>query len=247
MRLELNGSLVSDHPDEHAIMQALEQLAGPDDVLTLHCPPADFVQATGNPSKGFALNAYDDAQGANLVSDRRSLDIATTAAMLTGFLRGGDWHTSVPGVRWQSGAKRQDRSEGFMGLPGAAGLIAFAIFAIPFVGVVGILQLLGAQLPLTGGDLLAGTLAIAVMSVYIGWLDFFFHSLRPRLAQRLGSRLGVRIRESFDYWDSGSWVARGGTRTNRVLTMLLDFFILLAGTVLPLGVPAVILFALFVK
>jgi hypothetical protein len=257
MRLELNGKLLSERPDEQSIALALGQMAGDDDVLSLHRPPADFMQAMGSATKGFVLNAYDDTQGTNLVSGKRRLDMATTAAMLGRFAEGRDWQAALRGepgeasgkgrVSWQSGAERQRKAEGLMNKPGMAGLIAFSIFAVPFLGVMGVSKLLSSAAPVTWGDLLAGTLAIAGLSLYIGWLDVFFRGLRPGLAEGLGDRLGVKIKESFDYWDAGSWVARGGTRVNRVLVLFLDLFILLAGTMLPFAMIALVLFAIFMN
>lgn len=237
MRLVLNDQILSEQPDETAIAQALARMTRGDDVLTLFRPPADFLQAGGSHARGFMLNAYEDAQGTSL-SSTRPINTAGVTIVLTRYLGGTqDWRA---GVSWRSGAERQSRARPRIG----AGLIAFAIFATAFVAALLIAQFSNAPGRPTGGDWLRGFAGIVVISCYIGWIDFFFRVLRPRLARRLGARLGLRVVESTRLYDAGTWNALGGSIDKRLLVYALDIVVLIAGTLLPLAVPAVIIFLL---
>lgn len=238
MRLELNGILITQHPDEAAIAQALGQMKR-NDVLTLRRPPADFVQVIGAPAKGFTLNVYEDAQGASLSSKNRALRSNTVARALAAYLHGDpNWKA---GLAWQSGVEEQRR------VPGAAGLIAFAIFGAGFAVAIGVSQMSDTGVRPSGGDWLRGFAGVAALSLYIGWLDFFFAALRPRLADQVGARLGARVAESLDAWDAGTWNASGGRLGRRLLVYGLDFFVLIVGVMAPVAAPAALAFILFAR
>lgn len=85
----------------------------------------------------------------------------------------------------------------------------------------------------------AVVLGIALLAIYWAWIALFFHRVRPWLSARIGSALGVRVRESKDVLDAGTWDAsgKGATLPKSGLVMAADFAILLVGTV---GVAALI-------
>jgi hypothetical protein len=241
MRLELNGVLVSDQPDEATFAHALKQMARKDDVLTLLRPPADIIQATGSAARGFALNIYDDARGTNLVSANPALKMATVVAIFVRFLHGEKWDGDIP---WRSGAEKQRKSQ--RRLPGLAGLIALAIFGAAYLAAgVGMWQ---TQPPgFTWRDYGLGCIGIAVLAFYIGWLDIFFSILRPRLGDWIGGIFGIHVQESLNILDAGIWNVSGGTMGQRLLVHAIGIVILLIGVMIPIAVPAMMAFLLFAR
>lgn len=239
MQLELNGQLVSEQPNEQLIAQVVGQMRS-GDILSLHRPPADFAQVTGSAAKGFMLNVYEDARGANLIS-ARALDAAGITAALAGYLNGApDWQTHV---QWRADAGQQKGARRYVGV--GAGLIAFAIFATALAAAMGMTYFSDTPAPLSAGDWLRGFAAITVIAGYIGWLDYFLRALRPRLARRLGAKLGIKVFESSRLYDAGTWETSGGSIGSRLLVYGLDILLLGAGTALPIAAPAVIAFMLF--
>jgi hypothetical protein len=238
MRLEWNGRLVSDQPDEALIEQTLSQMAH-SDTLTLYRPPTDFLQASGSATGGFTLNAYDDTQGINRTS-ALPLNSAGVVAVFVRYLRGApDWHSNLD---WQSGTERGARSRWRPG----AGVIAFAIFTTALLAGLALSQLSDARGRPSAGDWLRGFVGIVVISGYIAWLEFFFRRLRPRLASWLGARLGVSIAESTQLYDAGTWTASGSVG-KRLLVMMLDIGIILPGVIGPLALPALIALLVFAR
>ena len=240
LRLELNGSQVPGRADEAAISSALKRMQGGDDMLTLRRPPTDFIQATGSLRDGFALNVYEDANGANLYSTNAALPATMVAAIFARFLRGeGDWQR---GVQWQSGAAQQGKLQ--RRRPGMAGLIALGLFGTAYLAA-GVLIALGKLPGAKGSDYAIGWIAIVGLAVYIGWLDVFFSAVRPNLGTWLGKQLGLRVSESFNLLDAGTWTARGGSLARRLIVYVLDLSLLVAATVLPLAIPALLAFLIF--
>lgn len=238
MRLEWNGRLISDQPDEMAIGQVLGQMAQ-EDILTLYRPPADFLQATGSPSGGFTLNAYDDTQGTNMTS-AFPLNSAGVIAVFVRYLRGApDWHSNL---HWQSSTERGARSRWRPGV----GVIAFAIFTTALLAGMVLSQLSDAGGRPSAGDWLRGFAGIVVISVYIAWLSFFFRTLRPRLASWLGEHLGISIAESTRLYDAGTWTASGSVG-KRLLVMMLDIGVLMASVMLPIALPGLIGLLVFAR
>ncbi len=85
----------------------------------------------------------------------------------------------------------------------------------------------------------AVVLGVVLLAIYWAWVAFFFARVRPWLMARIGSRLGVRVRESMDILDAGTWATsgRGTTLPKSGLVMAADLAILLVGVV---GVAALI-------
>jgi hypothetical protein len=238
MRLEWNGRLVSEQPAEALINQTLGQMA-PGDTLTLYRPPTDFLQVSGSPADGFTLNAYDDARGTNRTS-AFPLSSAGVVAVFVLYLRGApDWHTSL---QWRSAAEHSARSRWRPGI----GAIAFAIFATALLAGMALSELTNAPGRPSAADWLRGFAGIAVISAYIAWLDFFFRKLRPRLAEWLGTHLGISITESLRLYDAGTWIASGGIG-KRLLVLALDIVIVIIGAIGPLALPALVALLAFAR
>ncbi len=91
----------------------------------------------------------------------------------------------------------------------------------------------------------AVVLGVALLAIYWAWIAFFFARVRPWLSARLGSRLGVRVRESTSPLDAGTWDAsgRGATLPKTGVVLVADLAILLVGTV---GVAALLFVPAFV-
>lgn len=85
----------------------------------------------------------------------------------------------------------------------------------------------------------AVVLGVVLLAIYWAWVAFFFARVRPWLMARIGSRLGVRVRESMDVLDAGTWdtSGRGATLPKSGVVMAADLAILLVGVV---GVAALI-------
>jgi hypothetical protein len=248
MRLELNGKTISERPDEVAIASALQQMANKGDVLALRRPPADFVQVEGTTSQGFTLNVYEDAEGTSFASHPRRLDAGTVAGVMARFAEGrGDWLSEIGSTKWQSGAKEQEKAQRVGNIPGVIGLIALAVFGIPFVAWATFAGIFGGSAPLTWDDTWKGLASIVVLSAYMSWIDLFFRTIRPSLAERLGKRLHTEVEGSTEVYDMGMWVAPDGTPINRVLVFFIDVGLTIAGVAVPLALPAVVLFVLFNK
>lgn len=91
----------------------------------------------------------------------------------------------------------------------------------------------------------AVVLGVALLAIYWAWIAFFFARVRPWLSARLGSRLGVRVRESTSPLDAGTWDAsgRGVTLKKTGVVLVADLAILLVGVV---GVAALLFVPAFV-
>ena len=85
----------------------------------------------------------------------------------------------------------------------------------------------------------AAVLGVVLLAIYWAWIALFFARVRPWLMARLGSRLDVRVRESLNLLDAGTWDAsgRGATLPKSGVVMAADLAILLVGVV---GVAALI-------
>ena len=232
MRLHLNGELVSEEPSAADVGQALHRMTGRDDVLTLSRPPAAFVQATGCPTHGFVLSAYDETRSASRATARR-LDTRSAADALSRYL-GGDarWGDALS---WAAAVPPRPRGWRSLG----AGAIALAIFGGALVAAMIVSEMGDAPGRPTRADWLRGLGAVVALSAYIAWLDGFFRVLRPRVARWLGARMGMRVEESIAPVDAGTWHATGGSLGARLLVPALDLLLLLAGVMAPLAVPAV--------
>jgi hypothetical protein len=212
-----------------------------ENILTLSRPPADFVQVIGNTLKGFTLNYYDDEKGSNFISKKiREMDSITH--VLTAYLKNDPNWSSALSLR--SSATRQHKAQ--RRIPGMAGIIAFGIFGTAYLAA-GIVMWINRPPGFTGRDYALGWVGIAVIAGYIGWINFFFSSIRPRLARSLSAKLGVDISESMNLYDAGTWNAMGGHLGSRLLVYALDIVILLLSLMLPVAIPAVIIFILFAR
>jgi hypothetical protein len=210
-------------------------MAAPEDVLTASRPPADFLQATGSARDGFLLHAYEDASATTRRTER-PLDTRAVTDVVTRYLADvADWDA---GVAWRPAPADAPRGLRGLGLPGA---IAFVIFAGAFVVALALGRAAGGP-PATAADWGRGLAAIAILSLYIGWLDVFFRWLRPRAARALGARLGAPVAESLHTLDAGTWTVSGTGAGRRLLVYTLDFALLVLATVLPIAAPAIAAF-----
>jgi hypothetical protein len=242
LQLELNGLLISEHPDIRIISETLSRMhPGSDHMLTLHRPPSDFVQVTGDSNKGFVLNAYEDAKGFNFFS-KKLLKTDRVVHILKNYLDANPHWTE--GFAWQSGNEKQQKAQ--RRIPGLAGLIAFGIFATAYFAA-GVMIWKNQPLGFTWKDYTRGWIGITVIAGYIGWIDFFFSWLRPRLARWLGAKFDLHITESMRLYDAGTWDASGGNVGKRALIYALDIFILIFSVMLPIAIPVVMALILFGK
>jgi len=90
----------------------------------------------------------------------------------------------------------------------------------------------------------AVVLGVVLLAIYWAWIALFFARVRPWLMARLGSRLGVRVRESLNPLDAGTWGAsgRGASLPKSGIVMAADLAILLVGVV---GVAALLFIPAF--
>jgi hypothetical protein len=85
----------------------------------------------------------------------------------------------------------------------------------------------------------AVVLGIALLVLYWAWIFVFFGRVRPKIMEALGRRLGVRVRESTDVLDAGTYDVRGERTPLRKsgAVYAADLVVLLLGTA---GVAALI-------
>lgn len=157
---------------------------------------------------------------------RRGVETALAERVLASYLEGtDDWRTAV---RWRKGL---------------AGRSPFVL--IPLVFVLGTAIVLGVQAA-TGGledgswDYLPNLIVgIAMISLFTMYAAFFADIVRPRLARRLGARLGIEITESTDigiFSSAGAWQTEDGTPAKRATVTLVDLVVLLVGGIVPIAV-----------
>lgn len=91
----------------------------------------------------------------------------------------------------------------------------------------------------------AVVLGLALLVIYWAWIALFFARVRPWLSAKLGAALGVRVRESMNPLDAGTWDAsgRGASIPKSGAVAILDLAILLVGVV---GVAALIFVPAFI-
>jgi hypothetical protein len=80
---------------------------------------------------------------------------------------------------------------------------------------------------------LAVVLGVALLVVYWAWIGVFFGRVRPRIMDGLGRRLDVRVRESTDVLDAGTYDTRSDRAPLRKkgVVYVVDLVVLLLGTV----------------
>lgn len=85
----------------------------------------------------------------------------------------------------------------------------------------------------------AVVLGVALLVVYWAWIFLFFGRVRPWLKAKIARAWGVKIRESTDFVDAGTWdtTGKGATLPKVVSIQFADLAILVAGTA---GVAALI-------
>jgi hypothetical protein len=91
----------------------------------------------------------------------------------------------------------------------------------------------------------AVVLGLALLAIYWAWIAVFFGRVRPWLMAVIGSRLGVRVRESTNVIDAGTWDVSGkrATLPKTGAVLAADLAILFVGTV---GVAAFIFVPAFI-
>ncbi len=133
-----------------------------------------------------------------------------------------------------------------------AALIAFALFAIPYAIFGG--YALHTNAPGVDAKTFGiGFIAIAAISSYVAWIDFFFGSVRERAAKIAGRWVGGKISESHGL-DAGTWnietpkkTSFGRTVYANVLVGVIDLVVLFAGVFLPVAVVGISLILIFDK
>jgi hypothetical protein len=85
----------------------------------------------------------------------------------------------------------------------------------------------------------AVVLGVALLVLYWAWIVVFFGRVRPRIMEALGRRLDVRVRESTDVLDAGTYDTRSERAPLRKkgAIYVVDLVVLLLGTV---GVAALV-------
>jgi hypothetical protein len=98
-----------------------------------------------------------------------------------------------------------------------------------------------------------GLVAIAVISSYIAWIDFFFGPVREGAAKMAGRWVGGKVSESHGL-DAGTWSIETPKKTSfgrsvyvNVLIGVIDMVVLFLGVFLPVAVVAISLFLIFEK
>ena len=88
-------------------------------------------------------------------------------------------------------------------------------------------------------------LGLALLAVYWAWIFVFFGRVRPRIMEALGRRLAVRVRESTDVLDAGTYDTRSDRAPLRKKGAIYaaDLAVLLLGTV---GVAALLFVPAFI-
>ena len=90
---------------------------------------------------------------------------------------------------------------------------------------------------------LVETAGIIVVLGLVAWQFVFFQFVRPRMMQRIGQRLDVRVHESLDAWDAGVFDTEAAAPIRKTAAVAVaDFVLTLAGTV---GVFAAVSIPLF--
>lgn len=156
-------------------------------------------------------------------SSRQGVTTQQAEAALTSFLeRTDDWESVV---RWHRG------------LAGRSPLLL-----IPAVFVIGTAVVLGVQAA-TGGlddwssDLLPNLLVgLAVVSLITMWIALFAEVIRPRLADRIGRVLGVRIAEPADAdaeFAPTLWVREDGSPAGRAAVAVVELVTVVVGAAVP--------------
>ena len=86
---------------------------------------------------------------------------------------------------------------------------------------------------------------VFLLVLYWVWIGLFFHRVRPWIMNWIGGGLGVRVAESTDLLDAGTYDVKGARRRigKSVAVMAADLVVLLAGTV---GVAALIFVPTFI-
>lgn len=79
----------------------------------------------------------------------------------------------------------------------------------------------------------AVALGVALLVLYWAWIGVFFGRVRPRIMEALGRRLDVRVRESTDLLDAGTYDTRSERAPLRKkgVVYVVDLVVLLLGTV----------------
>jgi hypothetical protein len=99
----------------------------------------------------------------------------------------------------------------------------------------------GVELPPMSPAVLLG---IVLLALYWAWIGFFFARVRPRIMDAVGRRLRVKVAESTDVLDAGTYSVEGDDAPLRKTGVVLvaDLVVLLLGTV---GVAALLFIPAF--
>jgi len=157
-------------------------------------------------------------------SARRDFDAAAARDLLALYTAGDPtWRTAIAWKR------------GIFGLP-----VVMLAPATILVCVIGYFVVAGATGGLKGWSwrylptLIVGLVMIGAVFAYVDW---FFRSLRRRLAARLGRLLGLRIVESqeFGFFSRpGMWESADGGIVSELKVTLLDLLVMLFGLMIPI-------------
>jgi hypothetical protein len=133
-----------------------------------------------------------------------------------------------------------------------AALIAFTLFAVPYA-IFGSYALYTKAPGVDAKTFAIGFIAIAVLSGYVAWVDFFFGPVREAAAKVAGRWVGGNVSESHGL-DAGTWNVETPKKTSfarslyaNVLIGVIDLAVLFAGVFLPVALGAISLFLIFEK
>lgn len=251
MNLKVNRKIVSKEPDERVIRETMAGLPpGKGVVVELRRGRGDVLYAQGRPSTGFRLT-WQDSDGNMQFSRRSDVDGDTAVLTLTLYAQAdADWQGLAEWL--PPNVYRYHSSNPILNVlanipPGLGALLIFGTAYFFFA-----LYALFTHAPGVGmQEILLGFVAIGMLAAYIQYIEFFFSFLRPRLARWLAPLLGVQIEEDmtdgrwFGGAGAGTWDAKGGSASNRLLLHVIDIVVLIGGLIGPVAFVSISAFLIF--
>lgn len=249
MNLKVNQKVVSKEPGEQAIRQVLAALPADKQArVELRRGTGDVLHVVGRPEKGFRL-IWQNQDGNTQMSRRHDVDVDTAVLTLTLYAQAdADWQGLAEWLPPNTYYSNNPILNGLAHMP--PGLGALLIFGTVFF-FFAVYALLTSAPGVGLQEIFLGFVFIGALAAYIQYIDLFFRVLRPRLAQWLGSRLGVQIDEDmsdgrwFGGAGAGTWDASGGSAGNRLLLHVIDLIVLVGGLIGPVAIVSISAFLIF--